>query len=303
MTLTRQQEFDALVEHAKLAGQARDWLGARQAWVKALELVPPDSEEYRLTKTRIENIDLQLSDKSAWKKWLARLGPAGTFILVTLSKFKLLLLGLTKLSTFASMLAFFAVYWSIFGWRFALGFVLCIYIHEMGHVMALRKYNIAASAPMFIPFFGAFVRMRQYPGNVGEDARVGLAGPIWGLGSAVVAWLAAITTGLPIWYAIAHTAAWLNLFNLLPIWQLDGGRGFRALTRTQRGIAGVVAIGMWAFTHQTILLLIALGAGYRLFSRDYPAEDDNAVLVQYAGLIVLLSILMMMTDRTLRASF
>jgi Zn-dependent protease len=303
MTLTRQQEFDALVEHAKLAGQARDWLGARQAWVKALELVPPDSEEYRLTKTRIENIDLQLSDKSAWKKWLARLGPAGTFILVTLSKFKLLLLGLTKLSTFASMLAFFAVYWSIFGWRFALGFVLCIYIHEMGHVMALRKYNIAASAPMFIPFFGAFVRMRQYPGNVGEDARVGLAGPIWGLGSAVVAWLAAITTGLPIWYAIAHTAAWLNLFNLLPIWQLDGGRGFRALTRTQRGIAGVVAIGMWAFTHQTILLLIALGAVYRLFSRDYPAEDDNAVLVQYAGLIVLLSLLMMMTDRTLRASF
>jgi Zn-dependent protease len=303
MTLTQQQEFNALVEHAKLAGQARDWLGARQAWVKALELVPPDSEEYRLTKTRIENIDLQLSDKNAWKKWLARLGPIGTFILVTLSKFKLLLLGLTKITTLVSMLAFFAVYWSIFGWRFAAGFVLCIYIHEMGHVMALRKYNIAASAPMFIPFIGALVRMKQYPGNVGEDARVGLAGPIWGLGSAVAAWLAAITTGLPIWYAIAHTAAWLNLFNLLPIWQLDGGRGFRALTRKQRGIAGVVAIAIWAFTHQTILLLIALGAGYRLFSRDYPAEDDNVVLMQYVGLIVLLSMLMMMTDRTVCAGF
>jgi Zn-dependent protease len=303
MTLTQQQEFDALVEHAKLAGQARDWQGARQAWVKALELVPPDSEEYRLTKTRIENIDLQLSDRSVWKKRLTKLGPIGTGLLVALSKGKLLLLGLTKLSTFASMLAFFAVYWSIFGWRFALGFVVCIYIHEMGHVMALRKYDIAASAPMFIPFVGAIVRMKQYPGNVGEDARVGLAGPIWGLGSAVAAWLAAITTGLPIWYAIAHTAAWLNLFNLLPIWQLDGGRGFRALTRKQRGIAGVVAIGMWAFTHQTILLLIALGAGYRLFSRDYPIDDDNAVLVQYAGLIVLLSMLMMMTDRTLNASF
>jgi Zn-dependent protease len=303
MTATQQQEFDALVEHAKLAGQARDWHGARQAWAKALELVPPDSEEYRLTQARIENIDLQLSEKSAWKKWLARLGPVGTFILVTLSKFKLLLLGLTKITTLVSMLAFFGVYWSIFGWRFALGFVLCIYIHEMGHVMALRKYNIAASAPMFIPFFGALVRMRQYPHNVGEDARVGLAGPIWGLGSAVAAWLAAITTGLPIWYAIAHTAAWLNLFNLLPVWQLDGGRGFRALTRKQRGIAAAAAIAMWALTHQTILLLIALGAGYRLFSRDYPAEDDNAVLMQYVGLIVLLSMLMMMTDRTVSASF
>jgi len=201
------------------------------------------------------------------------------------------------------MLAFFAVYWSLFGWRFALGFVMSIYIHEMGHVMALRRYNIAASAPMFIPFFGAFVRMKQYPGNVGEDARVGLAGPIWGLGSAVAAWLAALATGLPVWYAIAHTAAWLNLFNLLPIWQLDGGRGFRALTRMQRGIAGGVAIAIWAFTHQTILLLIALGAGYRLFSRDYPVEDDNVILTQYIGLITLLSLLMMMTDHTLSASF
>ena len=303
MTVAQQQEFDALVQHAKLAGQARDWQGARQAWVRALELLPPDSEEYRLTKTRIENIDLQLSDKSAWKKALSKLGPIGTFLVVALSKGKLLLLGLTKLSTFASMLAFFAVYWSIFGWKFALGFVLSIYIHEMGHVMALRKYNIAASAPMFIPFVGAIVRMRQYPHNVAEDARVGLAGPIWGLGSAVAAWLAAVTTGLPIWYAIAHTAAWLNLFNLLPIWQLDGGRGFRALTRKQRAIAAGVAVAMWAVTHQTILLLIALGAGYRLFSRDYPTEDDNIILMQYAGLVVLLSMLMVMTDHTLNASF
>ena len=303
MTAGQQQEFDALVQHAKLAGQARDWHGARQAWAKALELAPPDSEEYRLTKARIENIDVQLSDKNAWAKRLGKLGPIGTFLVVAVSKGKLLLLGLTKLSTFTSMLAFFAVYWSLFGWRFALGFVMSIYIHEMGHVMALRKYNIAASAPMFIPFVGAFVRMRQYPGNVGEDARVGLAGPIWGLGSAVVAWVAAITTQLPVWYAIAHTAAWLNLFNLLPIWQLDGGRGFRALSRTQRGIAAGVAVLMWAVTHQIILLLIAAGAGFRLFSHDYPAEPDNAVLTQYAGLIVLLSLLMAMTDRTLSASF
>ena len=117
--------------------------------------------------------------------------------------------------------------------------------------------------------------MKQYPGNVGEDARVGLAGPIWGLGSAIVAWLAAITTGLPVWYAIAHTAAWLNLFNLLPIWQLDGGRGFRALTRKQRVIAGRGDRHLGLHSPDDSLL-IALGAGYRLFSRDYPAEDDNA---------------------------
>jgi Zn-dependent protease len=308
--LTHAQEYEVLVQHAKLAGQARDWQGARQAWAKTLELVPPGSEQYRTANTRIENLDLQLSDKNVWAKRAAKLGPVGVVLwkfkmiaLLVLTKGKLLLLGLTKLSTFASMLAFFAVYWSLYGWKFALGFVLSIYIHEMGHVMALRKYNIAASAPMFIPFVGALVRMKQYPASVGEDARVGLAGPIWGFGAAVVAWLAAITTGLPIWYAIAHTGAWLNLFNLIPVWQLDGGRGFRALTRQQRGIAGGVALAMWAITQETMLLLIALGAGYRLFSRDYAAENDNGVLTKYVGLIVLLALLVLMTSPAARPAF
>jgi Zn-dependent protease len=304
------QEYEALAQHAKLAGQAGDWHGARMAWQKALALLPPDSPEYRATKTRIENIDLQLSDKSVWAKRAAKLGPVGVVLwkfkaiaLVVLTKGKLVLLGLTKLSTIVSMLAFFGVYWSLFGWRFALGFVLSIYIHEMGHVIALRKYGIAASAPMFIPFVGALVRMKQYPANVGQDARVGLAGPIWGLGATIIAWVAAMLTGLPIWYAIAHTSAWLNLFNLIPVWQLDGGRGFRALTRKQRGMALGVAIVMLVITEQMMLLLIAAGAAYRLFSKDYPAEEDNGILVQYSGLIVLLSLLVLMTSTSGRVSF
>jgi len=293
-----------------LAGSARDWHGAKIAWERALALVPPGSEQYRALKARIQNIDLQLSDKSVWAKRLAKLGPVGvllwkfkTFALVALTKGKLVLLGLTKLSTFASMLAFFAVYWGLYGWRFALGFVLSIYIHEMGHVIALRKYGIAATSPMFIPFVGAMVRLKQYPANVAQDARVGLAGPIWGLGATIVAWLSAVVTGHPIWYAIAHTSAWINLFNLIPIWQLDGGRGFRALTRKQRGMALGVTLVMWAITEETMLLLIAAGALYRLFSKDYPAEDDNGVLTQYVGLIVLLAMLVLMTSGAARGSF
>jgi Zn-dependent protease len=296
-------EFEALEQQAKLAGSARDWQGAKIAWERALALAPPGSEQYRTAKARIQNIDLQLSNKSVWAKYLARLGPVGvvlwkfkTFALLALTKGKLVLLGLTKLSTFASMVAFFAVYWGLYGWRFALGFVLSIYIHEMGHVIALRKYGIAASSPMFIPFVGALVRLKQYPANVAQDARVGLAGPIWGLGATIIAWLSALITGHPIWYAIAHTSAWLNLFNLIPVWQLDGGRGFRALTRKQRGIALGVTLVMWAVTEETMLLLIGLGALYRLFSKDYPTEDDNGVLTQYVGLIVLLSMLVLMTS-------
>ena len=302
------QEFESLSQHAKLAGQAQDWHGAKVAWERALALLPPGSEEYRTVKARIANIDLQLSGKNAWGKWAAKLGPVGlvlwkfkTFALLALTKGKLLLLGLTKISTLLSMIAFFAVYWSLFGWKFALGFVLSIYVHEMGHVLALKKYGIAATAPMFIPFVGAIVRLKQYPANVGQDARVGLAGPIFGLGAAVFAWICALVTGEPIWYAIAHTGAWLNLFNLIPVWQLDGGRGFRALTRQQRSIALGVALAMWAITEQTMLLLIALGAGYRLFSKDYPPEGDNGALTQYIGLIVLLSLLVLMSTQVVHA--
>ena len=308
--LAHASEFEALANHARLAGQAGDWNGARNAWAKALDLLPPDSAEYRTTKQRIDNIDAQLKDKSAWGKQAAKLGPVGVLLwkfktaaLLVLTKGKLVLLGLTKASTFLSMVAFFGVYWAMWGWKFALGFVISIYIHEMGHVVALRKYGIAASSPMFIPFLGAFVRLRQYPANVAQDARVGLAGPLWGLGATVVSWVSALATGQPIWYAIAHTSAWLNLFNLLPIWQLDGGRGFRALTRKQRGMAAGVAAAMWVFTQETMLLFIAGGALYRLFTHDQPAEDDNGVLVQYCGLIVLLAFLAWTTERALQVSY
>src|ERR1700681_1730159 len=137
-----------------------------------------------------------------WRSRFTKSGAGGvaawkfkTILLLALTKGKLLLLGLTKISTLLSMLAMFGVYWVAYGWPFAAGIVLSIYVHEMGHVIALRRYNIAATAPMFIPFFGAFVRMKQYPANVVEDSRVGLAGPIYGLGAAVAAWLLGLLTG------------------------------------------------------------------------------------------------------------
>jgi Zn-dependent protease len=298
-----QSELEQIAYQAKLAAQAGDWHGARAAWERALTLVPPDSPEYRTVKSRIENIDLQ-TDQSAsvWKKRLYKLGPVGvvlwkfkTLALIAATKGKLLLLGLTKLSTLTSMLVSLGVYWYAYGWKFGMGLVLSIYIHEMGHVFWLRKYGIHATAPMFIPGFGALIRLKQYPANPGQDARVGLAGPTWGLGAAVFAWAAGLLTGQPIWFAIARVGAWINLFNLIPIWQLDGGRGFRGLTRRYRGIACVIAFLMWAITEETMLLFIALGALYRYFSKDYAEERDSQVLLQYAGLVVLLSVLLLLS--------
>src|SRR3979490_2152904 len=98
--------------------------------------------------------------------------------LLLLSKLKFLLLGLTKASTLISMFAFFGVYWSIYGWPLALGLVLAIYIHEMGHVAMLRRLGINAGAPMFIPGVGAFVMLKQHIGDPLTDSKVGLAGPV-----------------------------------------------------------------------------------------------------------------------------
>src|SRR5207237_9867331 len=90
-----------------------------------------------------------------------------------LTKGKFLLLGLTKASTFFSMFLALGVYWTVWGWKFALGLVLSIYVHEMGHVAALRRFGIRARAPMFIPGVGAIVRSQQRPANPIEDSRVG----------------------------------------------------------------------------------------------------------------------------------
>lgn len=297
-----ESELGQIAYQAKLAGQAGDWHAARSAWQRALTLVPPDSAEYRTIRARIDNIDVQLDNRqSVWKKRLYKLGPVGvllwkfkTIALLALTKGKLLLLGLTKLSTLFSMLLSLGVYCIAFGWKFALGLVLSIYVHEMGHVFWLRKYGIAATAPMFIPGFGALIRLKQYPANPGQDARTGLAGPMWGLGAAVFAWGAGVLTGAPIWYAIARTGAWINLFNLIPIWQLDGGRGFRALTRPHRAVVLTAVLAMWAVTQETMLLLIGLGTLYRLFSKDYAEETDTGVLLEYVGLVVLLSMLLLL---------
>jgi Zn-dependent protease len=302
-----QLQYEQFAYQAKLAGQAGDWNGARNAWTQALGFLEPGSAEHALVQSRILNIDAQLnSSHSVWKRRFYRFGPLGVFLwkfktilLLAATKGKVLLLGLTKLNTLLSMLLSIGVYTIAYGWKFALGLVLSIYVHEMGHVVQLRKYGIAATAPMFIPGFGALIRLKAYPSNVAQDARVGLAGPVWGLGAAVFAWVVALLTQQPIWFAIARTGAWINLFNLIPIWQLDGGRGFRALTRKQRSYALAVTLIMWAVTEESMLLFISLGALYRLFSKDYAEEPDNLMLWEYAGLIVLLALLVLIAGASL----
>jgi Zn-dependent protease len=195
------------------------------------------------------------------------------------------------MSTLFSMFLSLGVYWRTFGWKWAVGVVASIYVHEMGHVAMLRKFGIPATAPMFLPGIGAVIRSRFYPHDVVAQARVGLAGPIWGLGAAITCYAVYLATGEPAWGALAEIGAWINLFNLLPVWQLDGTHGFRALTREQRWLAaGVIGLA-WLVTTKGLLVVLLIGAVLAAATGTPAKEPDRRALVEYAILIAALSAL------------
>lgn len=298
-----------LAAHAEAAEARGDATAALGHWRRALELLPAGSRQGERIRARVADLSRRLETApgggilagpppgSRWARWLAPLGVVGlalwkfkVVIALVLTKGKLLLLGLTQTTTLFSMLLAFTVYWTAWGWRFALGLVGSMYVHEMGHVAALRRLGIRATAPMFIPGFGAFVRMQQYPADAREDARVGLAGPVWGLAAAVAAWAVWAATTQPFWGGVARASAWLNLFNLLPVWQLDGGRGLRVLSRRQRWLLVAVLAAAWAVTREGLLVLLLLVAGLRAFPRQ-GGPGDRRALAEFVLLVLALSAL------------
>ena len=302
--LVHAASLNQLKQEAEAAARAGDFTTELAAWRSAVALLPIGSRQHAAVGERIDALTRsggpavvtpEMPKSGIWK-WLGGLGPLGVllwkmkFILVALAtKGKLLLLGLTKASTFFSMLLAFGVYWSAWGMWFAAGLVLSIYVHEMGHVAALRRFGLSASAPMFIPGFGALIRLRAQRLAPHEDARIGLAGPMWGLGAAVVSLGIARVGGGAMYKAIAHTGAWINFFNLLPVWQLDGNRGFAALASIQRWIVVFLFVCAWGVTHDGLLVLLILAAALRAFDSHAPVERDRGVLAQFAFLIVALA--------------
>ena len=199
-----------------------------------------------------------------------RVAPLGAALIAFLAKIKAILLFLPKIKllvTAGSMAVSILAYTTIWGFSFAAGFVVLILVHELGHVIALRREGIKASAPMFIPFMGAVISSRSLGDNALAEARVGLAGPILGsIGSAacIVIWQ---MTGHDYWRALAFTGLFLNLFNLLPVVPLDGGRAMAAMAPWMwfLGFAGIVALAI--LFPNPIILIIAVFAGYETYRR------------------------------------
>ena len=198
------------------------------------------------------------------KPWLKRkLGATGAALAALIAKIKLILLALPQLKlliTFGSMFVSVAAYSLLFGWTFALGLVLLIFIHEMGHVIQLRREGVKASAPMFVPFIGAVITSRSLGDNALAEARVGLAGPILGSIGALVPLIIYHITGNELWRALAFFGFYLNLFNLIPLSPLDGGRAMAAMAPWM-WVIGFAALAAVAIVFQAPIMILFLIIG------------------------------------------
>src|SRR3954454_1438979 len=261
-------------------------------------LPPPNAPERSPEKPRRPNGDQSL---------LRRIGGsivAGLLVLAKFGKAALLLLGKGKfLGTAASMLVSIAAYALIWGWKFGAVFVGLLFIHEIGHVIQLRREGVKASAPMFIPFLGAFVAMKEMPKDAGAEARVGLAGPVLGSIGCLIPLALWLITGNEFWQAGAFIGIFLNLFNLLPVLPLDGGRAMAALSSWIWAIGFLLFLGVLVVFPSPVLILIVLLGGMETWRRwkqrkspeaqEYnrvPASTRVAVAVVYLGLVVALGI-------------
>lgn len=180
--------------------------------------------------------------------WLSSLGAVGFLLLKFGGKLKFLLPALKflgpALKTGGTMLLSIGVYALAFGWKFAVGFVLLIFVHEMGHVFAARQAGIKVTAPTFIPFIGAHILLQQALPNAWVEAKIGYAGPLAGTLAAAACHGVWLATGNPFWAALAYTGYFLNLFNLAPAGPLDGGRITAAISPLL-WVVGYVVLGAW----------------------------------------------------------
>lgn len=295
---------DELVRLEKLAAeleQQGDLVGSLQRLREMTPLLPLKSRQATELNARIAALEHKVPAAqrrpSNAPKWVAGLGAVGLAVwkfgaplLLVLSKAKFLLAGLTKLPTLATMLLS-ASLWSESGFGLGLVMIASIYVHEIGHVVAFQRYGIAVTAPMFIPGLGAFVRGSHYPQAPAAASDVALSGPIWGGLSGVL--IVACASILDVaWLHLAGVfVAELNLFNLLPVWQLDGNRATATLSRRQLAWLGGVGFPLALLIGSPMGLLATGGLLARIFIAPPPGRGDarsfGTFMILILGLLAL----------------
>jgi Zn-dependent protease len=165
------------------------------------------------------------------------------------------------------MLVSVAAYAWLWGLPFAIGFVVLIFVHELGHVIELRRQGVPASAPLFIPFLGAVIGMKELPDDAWKEARVALAGPIVGSVGAAAFWIAGEALDSDLLVALAFVGFFLNLFNLIPIVPLDGGRAAAALHPAVWFLGLLMMVGLVIVAPNPLLIIIVVIGALDLWER------------------------------------
>ncbi|MDH4187401.1 MAG: site-2 protease family protein [Nitrospira sp.] len=199
-------------------------------------------------------------------------------------KILLLLLSGAKLGkaavTGGTMLLSIGAYALLFGWPYAAGFVLLIFCHEMGHFLAAKQRGLDVGAPTFIPFVGAWIQLKKQPMDVETEAYVGIAGPVLGTIAAVACYYAGEILHSRLLLALAYAGLMLNLFNLIPISPLDGGR-IAAIISPKLWWGGLpILLGLFVINQSPMLLLIAVLAIPHLLS-SFKQDGENGKPPQY----------------------
>jgi|SRR5438270_3226263 len=248
--------------------------------------------------------------QSSSSRLRGRIGSALAAVAALVAKFfaaikgaVLLLPKLKLLTTAGTALVSVAAYSLFFGWTFAVGFVVLLFVHEMGHVLQLRREGLKASAPMFIPFFGAVVMAKSLGDNALAEARVGLAGPILGTAGAGACLALGEATNSDLLRALAYVGFFLNLINLIPVVPFDGGRAMAAMAPAVWFLGLAVLVGLLIFSGNPFLLIFLLLGGMETWRRwkarnsrsleqaayyRVSTRDRRLVALVYFGLILVL---------------
>jgi len=198
-----------------------------------------------------------------------------------------------------SMFISIAVYAVAFGLKFALGFVLLLFAHEYGHLVASRVVGLKVSSPIFIPFVGAVIRIKELPLNVKMEANVAIGGPAMGTLSALFCLAIYFWTNSMLMLVLSYTACLLNLFNLIPCDPLDGGRIAAAISPRLWWLGSMVIGVLFVYTYNVFVLIILVFSLFRLWQGNdiknnllyyqLTAGQRLAVGWWYFGLIIVLS--------------
>lgn len=304
-TLTYGHHLSELAFSAQQLEKDGNWTEARDRWRSTLAWLPENTQQAETIQQRIAQIDSRLEAEEQKKaKWTRRLGPFAPLFFFLL-KAKSALFFLFKLKFFLGLFGFFAIYWALAGWKFAVGFTVGIFIHEMGHFVAVKRRGLKAELPMFIPGMGAYVRWYSMGVSREDLAAIALAGPLYGLGASVLCLALAWTLHSVLFLLLANITAWYNLFNLTPVLGLDGAQATYALSRVQRALVALTSVLFFGLTvasanpyragTQWVFLFVAGGMGWRCFTNDAPETPHTRTLIVFLALILLLGFMLYLT--------